>query len=595
MSNEALPLLEIVDEDSLSKVLDSFYAMIPEMAYLMDDAGQVLAKARTSPKWPAEKQSYRRSVDVDGCQPFMICVLAHDESNGDLGLPADNISALLDILAQLISLKVSAALAKSQRRSPVHDAPFQLKDVLQASPMAIGWSNSTTREIEYINPAFERMFGYSLAEIPTLGVWFMKAFPDEHYRETVLMPWYEESHEAQKHGDFSKTRQLVVTCKDGSLRHVMLNVTFVGERRLVNFSDVTDYFNIHERLEINNKLLEMVAKGDKLKDIMLALVEHVESELPDAIASVLLMDEEQRLRSYVAPNLPNSYLKAIDGIPPGPSLGSCGTAAYRKERVVVEDIYQSTYWKGYTHLADLAAVKACWSDPILSSSGEVLGTFALYYPYPAAPSEQSLELLNFTSNLASVAIEHRRGLHALEKRAYYDHLTGLSNRGHFFECAGKALEGFTDEQTFYCMIMMDIDHFKQVNDRFGHKAGDKVLVKVAQVMLSIVDDVDLVGRIGGEEFAIMLPEVTKRQARVIAEQICQAVEQLQVEVNDDQIIKVTMSAGIAQCCEEGECAISIDRLFGRADEALYLAKSLGRNRVEVFSKEERENAAHHHG
>lgn len=583
MPNELLPLAEIVDLECLVEVLDNFYLISSELAYLVNGDGQVIAKTRLAEADLYLPLVYQRTVSIAGCQAFGVFVVAHGD-NVDIAAPPPNITALLDSLARQLRLEVSVKLTSLQQTHFFDQETFSLREVLHTSPMAIGWSNYLTGEIEYINPAFEKLFGYRHDEIPTLKEWFAKAFPDEHYRHSVLMPWYEASRSAQHTGDFSKTCALVVTCKDGSLRHVELNVTYMGDRRLVNYSDVTDHFNIQERLEINTKLLEMVAKGEKLKGIMQALVEHVETELPDSICSVLLMDESQRLRSYIGPNLPTAYLKAIDGIPPGPSLGSCGTAAYRKERVVVENIYRSELWQNFTHLADLAKVKSCWSDPILSSAGEVLGTFAIYYPYPFAPTEKHLELIDFASNLASVAIENRRGQQDLERRANFDHLTGLANRGHFFDAAERALEPLIIDNSFYCMVMLDIDHFKLVNDRFGHKSGDKVLMQVANVMLNIVDDVDLVGRIGGEEFAIMLLDIDKQEAFKIAQQIRQAVEELAIQVGDHQIVNVTISAGIAQSREEGEEDISIDRLFGRADEALYQAKSLGRNRVEVFSK-----------
>ncbi|WP_417551472.1 diguanylate cyclase [Marinomonas fungiae] len=583
MSDKALSLLEIMGLKDLSEILDNFYQISSCIAYLMDGDGFVVARPCLSGQHLDVKQSFQRSVNIAGCEPFFVCVVSQKTAVNQNQVPP-KIQALLDSLTLRLQFEVAAKLPSKGVEFSFEQDLLPLKQILQVSSMAVGWSNIETGEIEYINPSFEQMFGYCHSDIPTLVQWFEKAFPDEVYRQTVLLPYYENSLEAQKRGDLTKKTSLVVACKDGSLRHVELTVTYMGCRRLVSYIDVTDYFNIQERLQVSARLLEMVAKGSKLKDIMLALVEQVQSELPGSICSVLMVDGSQRLRSYVAPNLPNSYLKAIDGVAVGPSIGSCGTAAYRKERVVVENIYDSELWQNFTHLADLAGVKSCWSDPIIASSGEVLGTFAIYYPYPSVPTEQHLELIDFASNLASVAIENRRGQQALEKRANFDHLTGLSNRGHFFESAEQTLETLIVDKTPYCMMMLDIDHFKQINDRFGHRAGDKVLIQVAGIMLDTVEDVNLVGRIGGEEFAIMLIDVDQQKAFEIAEQIRIAVEAQKVPITDEQAVSVTISAGIAQCHEHSESAISIDRLFGRADEALYQAKSLGRNRVKVFSK-----------
>jgi len=123
------------------------------------------------------------------------------------------------------------------------------------------------------------------------------------------------------------------------------------------------------------------------------------------LCSILLLDEDGKtLRYGAAPSLPESYNRAIDGLTIGPSVGSCGTAAYRKEIVVVKDIATDPLWANYRDLPLSYRLRACWSSPIVSSDGKVLGTFAMYYRKPRSPNGKEMELIRFASHLAGIAI-----------------------------------------------------------------------------------------------------------------------------------------------------------------------------------------------
>ena len=126
------------------------------------------------------------------------------------------------------------------------------------------------------------------------------------------------------------------------------------------------------------------------------------------------------------------------------------------------------------------------------------------------------------------------------------------------------------------MLLLDIDHFKKVNDTFGHHAGDEVLVKVAELLTHMVRGVDTVARFGGEEFAVLLPETNRLGAAVLGERIRAAIEREQINV-DGQYIPVTVSIGITTLAAEH--VESIDQLLNIADQRLYLAKNSGRNRI----------------
>ena len=163
-----------------------------------------------------------------------------------------------------------------------------------------------------------------------------------------------------------------------------------------------------------NKVLEMVAKGDSLADILESLCLLVEEQSPDVLASILLMDPNgKQLRHGGAPNLPKAYTEAIDGAFIGPSVGSCGTAAYRAEQVIVSDIATDPLWADFRELALAHSLRACWSTPIFSYEGKVIGTFAMYYREPRSPSRLEQDTIKHITHLAGIAVQRKLAEEAL--------------------------------------------------------------------------------------------------------------------------------------------------------------------------------------
>ncbi len=152
------------------------------------------------------------------------------------------------------------------------------------------------------------------------------------------------------------------------------------------------------------KILEKMATGTSLTDVLELIVRFVEQENAGVLCSVLLADATgTRLRHAAAPSLPDFYNKAVDGLRIAPGMGSCGSAAFSKQRVIVEEIEGHPYWKGFTPARE-AGLRACWSEPILSSDGGLLGTFAMYYREPRTPKEDEIQLMESAAHLASIAI-----------------------------------------------------------------------------------------------------------------------------------------------------------------------------------------------
>ncbi len=164
----------------------------------------------------------------------------------------------------------------------------------------------------------------------------------------------------------------------------------------------------HE-LVLHNQVLQLVSQRQPLAETLEALARRVEALHPDLICAIQLLDEDgQHLRHGAAPSLPDFYNQAIDGAAIGDGIGSCGTAAWRGERVIVEDIDQDPYWQTFRDLARQAGLRACWSQPFKDRDGRVLGTFAIYYTQPRSPMPAEIELIEDYAALAGLAVERTR-------------------------------------------------------------------------------------------------------------------------------------------------------------------------------------------
>lgn len=153
---------------------------------------------------------------------------------------------------------------------------------------------------------------------------------------------------------------------------------------------------------------EMIAANAPLSDILTTLVHMIEAQSPGMLCSVLLLSPDgNHIQHGAAPNLPEPYVKGVDGQPIGPKHGSCGTAMYRGERVIATDIFTDPLWEDYRKLAEGTGLRACWSTPIMSRRGKVLGSFAMYYSQPQAPTGEEARLTEVATRLAAKAIERQ--------------------------------------------------------------------------------------------------------------------------------------------------------------------------------------------
>lgn len=562
----------------------------------------------------------------------------------------------------------------------------------------------------YVNKQVQELFDCPLAEI--LGYDDKKFFSLEQSIDLK-----ENDNIVMQQGKTVNKEELSILAKTGERRYYLSvkqplldsDNTIIG--MLGTSTDVTEIKRAGIKQAVHSEIMSHVVNRAPLKTILTLLVNSIESLTFAAITkcSILLIDHSgEHLLHGAAPSLPDFYNNAIDGMKIGQGRGSCGSSAFTKKRVIAEDIATHPYWVDFRDLAAQAQLGSCWSEPILSQDGKLLGTFAIYHEDSASPNENHFKLIEFATQLATVAIEqhfflkqqqlfeqiydnstdgimildsqgfileinstfsaitgyshndvkgknletlysnnqtvdfyrkmwqsisensHWQGevwnskkngeLYAelltfstifdehgllihyvgvfsditqrkqhqqeLERMAHYDVLTQLPNRALFADRFNHALAQSKRNSNQLAVCFIDLDNFKPVNDNSGHKAGDSLLIEVANRITAIIREQDTVCRQGGDEFAVLLADIdSSDQHEDIIKRIHHSIAQ--PFSIDTQTYSITASSGIALYPRDGK---DIDTLLRHADQAMYQAKMAGKQRYTFFDLEQNQQS-----
>jgi len=221
-----------------------------------------------------------------------------------------------------------------------------------------------------------------------------------------------------------------------------------------------------------------------------------------------------------------------------------------------------------------------WLGVPLIVGDRVIGMLAVDSAQPNHFTPDHARLAAAFADQVAIAIENARLFDEVQQLAITDSLTGLYNRRHFFELAALEFDRARRYQRPLSALMLDIDHFKQVNDTYGHTIGDQVLRAVAERCRKHLRKFNVLGRYGGEEFVALLPETEPANARLVAERLRQGIADLPIDT-ERAVIAITISVGVGGLDEE---CLALECLLERADWALYAAKQAGRDRVHVWQR-----------
>ncbi|MES9959752.1 MAG: EAL domain-containing protein [Sedimenticola sp.] len=451
------------------------------------------------------------------------------------------------------------------------------------------------------------------------------------------------------------------------------------------------------------RILESISRGNStLAEVLEEIVLLAETQTENLNGSILLLEGEN-LRNGAAPNLPDAYLQLIDGLEIGPEVGSCGTAAYTSQRVIVKNVQTDPLWVNFKQLGTEYGFSACWSEPILDSTKNILGTFALYHPEPTVPDDHEILVIETMAQIASIAIERSRSVDKLRQSAtiyqstlegviitdaegkivdvnnafenitgytreevvgqnprilqsdrhdsdfyyqlwhslsasgqwrgeiwnrrkngeiypewlnissisdskgkvtnyigvfsditsikrseekldhlaHHDPLTDLPNRLLFNSHLEQTIKHARRNNSVFAVLFMDLDRFKNINDSLGHKAGDQLLQQLAIRLKDTVRVDDIVARISGDEFVILLEDIGNAENTAIAVEKIMTIFNQPFEL-DTHEIRITSSVGITLYPDNGD---NVSSLLRNADAAMYRAKDEGRNTYQFYNQE----------
>ncbi|MDX8400277.1 MAG: EAL domain-containing protein [Gallionellaceae bacterium] len=501
------------------------------------------------------------------------------------------ICSALEMLILSFALADRIHVLRREKEAAQNDAIYaighRLQSVLNTIPDIIFYKDVQGRFLG-INKALEKLLGRSEKEI--IGKTDLDLFSADQAKS------FHEKDELTMASDVPNRYEEWMIAPDGQqmlIEMIKNPLRGLGGQTIGLIGIGRDITERHHNVELErtrNMIFELLAKGGELAEILEYVVRNVESSRSGLLCSILLLDEAgKHLLLGAAPNLPDAYNRAIHGLPIGDGVGSCGTAAFRAERVIAENIYTHPYWLPFPDFLDLAkqgGLVSCWSEPIRSADGKVLGTFAIYQRQASLPDELDIHLIQQAANLASIAIEYKRAGEVIWHQANYDSVTQLPNRSLFHDRLEQEIHKTQRNNQVLALMFIDLDRFKEVNDSLGHDAGDVLLVEAARRIAESVRDTDTVARIGGDEFTVILSQLDDvNRVEEVAERI---VEILATPFQlGDEAVYISASLGITLYPNDAD---NVEGLLKNADQAMYVAKNQGRNGFSYFTSEMQEHA-----
>ncbi|WP_338524885.1 EAL domain-containing protein [Pseudomonas batumici] len=428
----------------------------------------------------------------------------------------------------------------------------------------------------YVNDGFVRLLGYAREEVIGQSplIFFASDTRAKAFAQQVL---------EKNLGGQSNEISALISKRNGQRLwlHVSSTPVFDHQGKVENIvivlTDITRT-KLHEVLQ--DKIIGALLKEASLESVLTLLCQEIEHIAPEVAVSILSVDQAGILHPLASPGLPTDYSRAIEGLSIGPAKGSCGTAAYRGEPVLVTDIHHDPLWAEFRALAKLSGFQACWSVPVRNGAGRVAATFALYFRECRGPDPLHMHLVTAGIHLCMLALEREEARQSIRRMAFYDALTGLPNRNFLLAQAERILLEVAEEQAELAVLFVDLDRFKQVNDALGHASGDELLQVMAQRLRSVLRESDIVGRLSGDEFVLVLPRMNATQVTTFLERLMMILS-VPATIAGTAVV-VSASIGISLFPEDGS---DMESLLHCADIAMYQAKRVERGSFSFFLEE----------
>ena len=335
-----------------------------------------------------------------------------------------------------------------------------------------------------------------------------------------------------------------------------------------------------EWLETDRReVLEMVAQDQAIDVVLARIVRLLERQADGSIGAVFLIDEGAI--TIQSPRMPAELMEQMR-VAPLPLASELIKAAWADaDGVGVSFLDNVPVWSDLRAAVAAAGLQTCWTVPIQSNEHQPLGLVSVFCKHDRRPTRTEIELLQMIAKLATITIEHYQTTRQLAHLVRHDRLTGMPNRMMLEDRLQQSINLSKRSGKSVAVLALDIDKFKTVNDTLGHHAGDQLLQQFSQRLSSLLRATDTMARTGGDEFVIVLPELSDAAgAERVARKLVQAMEQPFV-IDDHPPVLTSTSIGIALC--PGDSTDS-PTLLQQADAALYRVKERGRNGFGFYTK-----------
>lgn len=411
-----------------------------------------------------------------------------------------------------------------------------LSTILESTPHGIALIDNDGKYL-YVNPYFTEITGYTLQDIPTKEIWFKKAYRDQNYRKKVLETW---SHDGNDQSQVTK-REFLINCKNGQSKHIEFRTTFSAGQKISVLTDVTQQKKAEEALRESEERMKaiLIATPDP---IILYDNKGTPEYLNPAFVDLFGWTIEE-LRGRRIPFVPDDQKKITSE--------RLQELFRSKSRTQFETIRLTKHDRRISVIVSASCIKN--SKDEISKCVVILTDIT-----EQKKAKEELKLLNLK----------------LEHKATHDFLTGILNRRAIIENLKKELTRAERQNSTLSIGLCDIDYFKHVNDRYGHHIGDDVLCGFVNVIQRILRPYDILGRYGGEEFLIIVPDSFGSVEEHIYERVRAVTAENKIDTKSGKI-GITISIGVS----DSRNYKTADAILKTADAALYKAKENGRNQV----------------
>ena len=453
-----------------------------------------------------------------------------------------------------------AVKEKQRAEEALRKEQEKFQTLVEESPLGVSIIGEENR-FNYINHTFTEIFGYTLDDIPTEREWFAKAYPDEGYRDNVIATWIKDLQKSR--GEKFRPRVFTAICKDGSKKVIYTRPISMKHGDLfVTYEDITDRVRAEEALRESGEKLE------KLHDVARRLSACASEEEVYHLA----VNAAKKILTFSFCSLGivegRQIVTKVSDPPPYPDEtpstsvdeGLIGKTYRNRKMYIFGERRKATNGRS-PRLEYLSLVSAPIGD---------FGVFQVASIEPDAFTENDTRLLELLLGHTAAAIKRIRLQNELKEQAIHDSLTGLHNRYYLNQVLDQEVK--RSKRYNHCMafLMIDVNRFKEINDRYGHQVGDEILKEVASSLRQAVRETDIVIRYGGDEFLLILPE-TDGESNIVKQRIAKNTA-LRNKKNGRLDFPVTLSIGSAYW--DPKDPKSVEEILNEADRRMYEDKKM---------------------